>query len=232
MRKLIFIVSSLLLFLSLSSPRGFSQMSPGDSPEETAERLQLRIDSIKSLSFTFNQQTRGEMTGRPRKGSGRAIFYKGNSKSFMRWDYISPDKQVIVSDGNVFSMYFENLNQMIVTPAENFEKELTYSFFTGNGNLKKNFHILPPNQEYSGPIENSRVIKLVPIQPHPQVQDIHLWVTESSLIRRMTIRDHFGTLTILNFSDIQVDTLAEADKKTLQSIFSFTPPDDTEIIEQ
>jgi len=232
MDKLFFVFITLLIFLSLSSPQGFANANSVESPEQTAEKLQLRIDSMESLSFNFTQQTRGEMTGRPRKGSGKAIFYKKDGKNLMRWDYFSPDRQVIVSDGKVFSMYFEKLKQMIITPAENFQKELTYSFFAGNGSFRKNFHILPPDQEYSATIENSRVIKLVPIQSHPQVQDIHLWVTESSLIRRMTIRDHFGTLTILNFSDIQVNSLAGADKKTIESLFSFTPPDDIEIIEQ
>ena len=232
MDKIYFILTTLLLFLSLFSQQGSALAIPEESPQKTAERLQLRIDSMESLSFNFNQQTRGEMTGRPRKGSGKAIFYKKDGKNLMRWDYISPDRQVIVSDGRVFSMYFENLKQMIITPAKNFQKELTYSFFAGNGSFRKNFHILPPDQQFSETMENSRVIKLVPIQAHPQVQDIHLWVTESSLIRRMTIRDHFGTLTILNFSDIQVNSLVGADKKTIETLFSFTPPDDIEIIEQ
>ena len=150
----------------------------------------------------------------------------------MRWDYTSPDKQILVSDGVVFSMYFDNLKQMIVTPAENLDKDLTYSFFTGRGNLKNDFHILPPDEETGSNTEEFQIIKLIPKQPHSQVQDVHVWITESSLIRRMNIRDLFGTITVLNFSDIEVDKLIGTDEKTLQSLFSFIPPEDTEIIEQ
>ncbi len=228
---------SLLFFAFLSSLILFSlyasaEVNSSESPEDTAARVQLRIDKMHSLSFNFHQQTKGEMTGRPRKGSGKAVFFKNDTSSRMRWDYTSPDKQILVSDGVVFSMYFDNLKQMIVTPAENLDKDLTYSFFTGRGNLKNDFHILPPDEETGSNTEEFQIIKLIPKQPHSQVQDVHVWITESSLIRRMNIRDLFGTITVLNFSDIEVDKLIGTDEKTLQSLFSFIPPEDTEIIEQ
>lgn len=222
----------LFFLLLLSPPQTSAEIAPGETPENTAKRLQQKIDSIQSLAFNFYQQTRGEMTGRPKKGSGKAVFFKKDGVSRMRWDYSSPDKQVLVSDGTVFSMYFDSLKQMLVSPAESLDNDLTYSFFTGKGNLTKDFQILPPNEEIGVNTAEVEIIKLVPIQDHSQIQDLHVWVTQSSLIRRMNIRDHFGTETVLNFSDIQVDTLVGTDEKTLQTIFSFIPPDDTEIIEQ
>jgi len=232
MYKLFLLVITLLSSLIIFPLQPSAKIDPTESPEDTATRVQLRIDKIQSLSFNFYQQTRGEMTGRPRKGSGKAIFFKKDGNSRMRWDYSSPDKQVLISDGAVFSMYFDDLKQMIVTPAENIKNDLTYSVFTGRGNLKNDFHILPPDGETGNNNEEFQVIKLVPKEPHSQVQDIHVWITESSLIRRMSIRDLFGTITVLNFSDIQVDSLVGTDEKTLQSLFSFIPPEDTEIIEQ
>jgi outer membrane lipoprotein carrier protein len=232
MHKLFLLFITLLSSLIIFSLQASAKINTDESPEDTAARTQLRIDEIQSLSFNFYQQTRGELTGRPRKGSGKAVFFKKDGNSRMRWDYSNPDKQVLVSDGSVFSMYFDDLKQMIVTPAENIENDLTYSFFTGRGNLKNDFHILPPDEEAGTNTEEFKIIKLVPKQPHSQVQDIHVWITEASLIRRMNIRDLFGTITVLNFSDIQVDSLVGADEKTLQSLFSFIPPKDTEIIEQ
>lgn len=232
MHKLFLLLITLLSSLIIFSLQASAKINTDESPKDTAARIQLRIDEIQSLSFNFYQQTRGELTGRPRKGSGKAIFFKKDGNSRMRWDYNNPDKQVLVSDGSVFSMYFDDLKQMIVTPAKNIENDLTYSFFTGRGNLKNDFHILPPDEETGTNKEEFKIIKLVPKQPHSQVQDIHVWITEASLIRRMNIRDLFGTITVLNFSDIQVDSLVGADEKTLQSLFSFIPPKDTEIIEQ
>ena len=207
--------------------------SKTEYPEDIAERLQARYDNIQSLSFNFTQDTSGEMTGRPRRGSGRAVFVKMNGQSYMRWDYTSPDKQVLVSDGKIFSMYFANLQQMIVSPAESLDADLTYSFFTGRGILKRDFHIRPPDEEFQTESETDfKVIKLIPKKAQSQVQDIHLWVTPDSLIRRINIRDHFGTVTILNFSDIKVDGLVGEDPEKLLPFFSFVPPEGTEIIRQ
>lgn len=204
-----------------------------ETPEQVALRLQARYDKIKSLTFNFSQETSGEMTGRPRKGSGKAAFLKLGDKSYMRWDYVSPDIQVLTSDGEKFSMYFANLHQMIISPAKALDSDLTYSFFTGRGVLTRDFYIRPANEEYQ-PDEKSgiKVIKLIPKTSQSQVQDIHLWVTPESLIRRITIRDYFDTLTVLNLSSIKLDSLIGEDPKKLLSFFSFVPPEGTEIIRQ
>lgn len=202
-------------------------------PEDIAQRLQARYDKITSLTFNFTQNSSGDMTGRPRKGSGRASFVKLDGKRYMRWDYSIPDKQVLVSDGKIFSMYFAELQQMIISPADTLEADLTYSFFTGKGTLKNDFHIRPANEEFQG--ENNaefQVIKLIPKTAQSQVQDIHLWVTPDSLIRRISIRDHFDTLTVLNLSDIEIDSLIGKNPRELLSFFSFVPPEGTEIIRQ
>lgn len=201
--------------------------------EDIANRLQARYDNITSLTFNFTQNSSGDMTGRPRQGSGRAAFVKLDGKRYMRWDYTSPDRQVLVSDGELFSMYFAELQQMIISPAETLEADLTYSFFTGKSTLKNDFHIRPADEEFQG--ENNagfQVIQLIPKTAQSQVQDIHLWVTPDSLIRRISIRDHFDTLTVLNLIDIEIDGLIGKSPQELLSFFSFVPPEGTEIIRQ
>jgi outer membrane lipoprotein carrier protein len=236
MNRLPFLV--LILALALFSPPPPALSTPDSSgellyPEEIAARLQARYDAMGSLAFNFYQETQGEMTGRPRRGSGRAVFYKADGIGRMRWDYSSPDLQVLVSDGKFFRMYFAELRQMIVSPAENLDSELTYAFFTGKGSLARDFHIRPADEDFqTGDEALFRVIKLIPKVPQAQVQDVHLWVTTDSLIRRFGIRDHFGTLTVLNLSDIEVDSLQHLSEKERSSLFSFTPPPETEIIEQ
>jgi len=203
-------------------------------PEAIAARLQTKYDQMTSLSFTFSQQSQGQVSGRPRTGSGTAIFYKTDKTSRMRWDYTAPDRQVLISDGKTFSMYFADLKQMIITPAEALDSDLTYTFFSGRGRIDEKFYILPPDpelmQETAG-TNQPKVIKLVPREPQSQVQAIHLWVSSDSLIRRIEIKDHFDTVTLLNLSNIEVDTLTGKDSR-LKELFSFTPPEDTEIIRQ
>jgi outer membrane lipoprotein carrier protein len=122
---------------------------------------------------------------------------------------------------------------MIVSPADTLDADLTYSFFTGKGILTRDFQILPADKALQPESRAEfQVIKLIPKKPQSQVQDIHLWVTPESLIRRINIQDHFGTITVLNFSDIVVDDLIEKDPRDLLSFFSFVPPEGTEIIKQ
>lgn len=218
------------LLLPLTAAHG---QPPPEDPEDIARRLQSRYDKIGSITFNFTQNTSGDMAGRARKGTGKAAFVKLQDNSYMRWDYTTPDHQVLVSDGKTFSMYFANLQQMIVSPAETLDADLTYSFFTGKGLLTRDFHIRPADEELQ-PEDKAdfQVIKLIPQKPQSQVQDIHLWVTPDSLIRRISIQDHFGTITVLNFTDIVVDSLSGKDPGELLSFFSFVPPEGTEIIRQ
>lgn len=223
----------LLLMLSLAVSPVLAADNPVEYPEDVAARLQRRYDAMQSLTFNFYQDIRGEMSGRPRQGSGRAVFYKSDGKARMRWDYTHPDRQVLISDGETFSMYVENQQQLIVTPAENLDADLTYAFFTGKGLLQRDFHIRPANEDEQPEDEAEfKVIKLIPKTPQSQVQDIHLWVTPESLIRRIKIQDHFGTITVLNLSDIETNTLAGRSPSEIDRIFAFTPPEGTEIIRQ
>ena len=167
-------------------------------PEKIADRLQARYDKIASLSFNFIQNTSGEMTGRPRRGSGKAAFVKLGGKSYMRWDYTSPDKQVLTNDGETFSMYFAKLQQMIVSPADTLDADLTYSFFTGKGVLKKDFHIRPADEEFQS--ENSAAFKVIKLIPqncpvpgsgHPSVGDARLTDPPNKYPRPVRHRNSF-----------------------------------------
>ncbi len=228
----------LFLLLSLSPISALAE----ESPEDTASRLQKRYDELHSLSFDFVQNTRGQLSGRPKKGRGQAFFVKSIKDDteavqpgMMRWNYSDPDQQVLVSDGETFSMYFAALKQIIVSSAESLRQYLTYSFFTGSGNLLQDFKILEPAQKEGTILETqsqTTVIKLIPKARQSQVASIHLWITEDSLIRRIEILDHFDTLTILNFSNIMVNTLSPDDAPLMQRLFTFTPPDGTETIYQ
>jgi len=227
-----FFSSCLLLFFLFFSG---SAIAKKESPEAVAIRLQSRYDTMASLTFDFIQSTRGQLSGRPKKGRGQAFFVKDTNKKEitgkMRWNYSSPDRQVLVSDGVNFSMYFESLQQMIVSSAKTLQRDLTYSFFTGSGNLLQDFTILPPDTRGDNSLQTV-VIKMIPNAKQSQVAAIHLWVTKESLIRRIEILDQFDTLTVLNFSNLKVNTLDTTNMDLMLKLFSFTPPEGTEIIHQ
>jgi outer membrane lipoprotein carrier protein len=214
---------------------GGSSSSNKPSPAQLASRLQEYYQKITSLSFSFTQKTSGQMSGRQKSGKGNGILAKTAQGPRVRWNYTTPDRQVLISDGQTISMYFEKLNQMIITPVDTAQIDFLFALFTGTNPLADTFHLLPPHeggsQEITGSHDSLNTLQLAPKQPESQIKQIQLWIDEELLIRRIELIDFFDTRTILDFSDITINPL-DARDAAVASIFSFTPPEGTEIIKQ
>ena len=129
-------------------------------------------------------------------------------------------------------MYFEKSRQMIVSSAKEYlQSDVTYSFFAGTGDILKDFNVTEP--DFINNTDDSFLIKLTPKSSHPQVSSIHAWIAHGSfLIIHLQIVDHFETVTDLFFDNIQIDADHYGSREIKDNLFFFTPPADTEIIEQ
>ncbi|MBU0728380.1 MAG: outer membrane lipoprotein carrier protein LolA [Proteobacteria bacterium] len=204
-------------------------------PLEIAGSLQKAYEKTRSISADFDQKTTVTMTGRDRHGAGKLVILKPGQ---MRWDYLTPDKQVIICDGETITMYFEKNRQLIAGSAREYiSSDVTYSFFTGTGDIIRDFEVSAPDEDILTlesshgidqkilPADDTYVIKLIPRKPHPQVDYIHAWVQKDSfLISRLQIVDLFGSITDLTFTHIKTNIPVDA------GYFNFAPPPDTEII--
>ena len=152
----------------------------------------------------------------------------------MRWNYLAPDRQVIISDGDKLNMYFENLNQMIIAPADQLQQDVTYSFFTGAKDIEDEFIVSEGGdiQEGVTDVTGYDVIRLEPRSTTSQVKDIRLWVKDQKNIQRIEIVDNFETETVINISNIEENSLTREGKLINKELFNFTPPAGTEIIHQ
>lgn len=217
----------LLLLCFLSIPVLVSAQTM--EPFAVAQKLQDTYENASNLVTDFSQTTAMKLSSRIRQASGTMIF---NKPGRMRWDYITPDYQVLISDGEVISMYFEKSKQMIISSAKDYLKsDVTYSFFAGTGDILKDFNIVEP--DFTNNQENSHLIKLIPKSTHPHVSSIHVWVTYNTfLIQHLQIVDHFDTVTDLIFNNIQINSDHYGTKEIKEDLFFFSPPADTEIIEQ
>ena len=196
---------------------------------EIAQKLQYTYEKASNLVADFNQTTSTKSSQRVRKGSGSMIFLKPGR---MRWDYITPDHQVLASDGESISMYFEKSNQMIISDARDYlQSDVTYSFFAGTGDILKDFDISEPDFENVN--DNSHLIKMIPKSMHPQVSFIHAWINDQTfLLEHLRIVDHFDTVTDLFFNSVQINSNSYGGQEITKNLFSFTPPANTEIIKQ
>lgn len=221
MKQLFFTVIYLLVGLLLLPATG---QSASLTPVQIAEKIQATYEKTASFKADFLQTSSiSSMEHRQRKGSGTMVIQK---PGLLRWDYTSPEKQVLVSDGEMFSLYFAVENQMIVTPAKEYLREdVTYNFFSGKGNLLNDFEVIAvmPDQEKQG----SLAIKLIPKKTHAQVETMNVWVDEGTfLVNRLEIMDHLGSVTNLLLFNTVVNSPMPED------FFQFSPPEGTEIIEQ
>jgi outer membrane lipoprotein carrier protein len=203
-------------------------------PLEIAVNLSEHLGQLSSLSFTFTQQTMDQISGRTKQASGHAYFVKNQNNTRMRWNYQAPDRQVIISDGKELVMYFENLNQMIIAPADTLQQDVTYSFFTGAKNIEDEFIVSEGGEIVEGSLDSPLydVIRLEPRSTESQVQNIRLWIMALKHIQRIEIVDNFETKTIINISNIEENSITGEDVPQLKDLFSFTPPPGTEIIRQ
>ncbi|OKY75590.1 MAG: hypothetical protein BM485_07625 [Desulfobulbaceae bacterium DB1] len=219
MKKMLLLLQMLLILF-------FSVVGHCDdlTPTAVATKIQEKYERTNAFKADFLQTSNiSGMQHRERQGSGTMAIQK---PALLRWDYSSPDIQVLVSDGENFSLYFASEKQMIVTPAKEYlQEDVTYSFFSGTGNLLRDFDVTDAPGFLDQ--EGSHVIALKPKNPHPQVEIMYVWVDKDTfLINHLQIQDHLGSLTDLVFFNPVVD------KPFPVEHFHFTPPEGTEIIRQ
>ncbi len=191
------------------------------TPLELAQKLQARYEETKTMTADFKQSTSVPMSTRKRLGAGKVVISKPGR---IRWDYLTPDRQVLISDGKKVSMYVADSAQIVVQPVSQYiNSDVTYAFFAGTGNIVRDFKVLPPERQGDASL---KAVKLVPKTAHPQVDYLHIWIDENFMVRRLEIVDHFGSITDLAFSNIS------RNEPVSPEVFVFTPPLGTEIIEQ
>jgi len=236
----IFVVAGLVLLSFLPGRSVRAADEPG-FPEKKALELQKLYGNLTSLTFDFEQVTR--TGGRERTGIGNAVFYKTSTtpgtgqendkrpKSVMRWNYSEPESQTIINDGETLSIYTASDRQLIKTPAREIEADITYAFFAGTRNLLDDFAPgTPDNGFVYSTAEPLQTLLLVPRKPHNQIRDVQVWFDTGNIIRHMVIRDHFDSVTELNFDHIELNSLPPGDPDEIKKITTLTVPPGTEII--
>lgn len=223
------LIFSLLFLLSLFCPLQASAVDPPPSPDRMALELQELYGNLSSLAFDFEQVTR--TGGRERIGRGDAVFYKTKGRSVMRWNYTEPDRQVIINDGTTLSIYTESDHQLIRTPAAEIESDITYAFFAGTRSLLDDFTAQIPDSDFTfSTAEPMQTLLLTPRKPHNQIRDIQVWFDAGNIIRYMMIRDHFDSVTELNFNHIKLNSLPPDDPAEITKITTLEIPPETEVI--
>lgn len=236
----IFFVFLVLLFACGTTPSSMFAESPKEFADKI-ERLQTKYQHLRSLEFNFSQSTL--TNGRIKQGSGNAFFYRpaaqpgGSSQAasgIMRWNYTEPLVQTIINDGKELSIYTPQDKQLIVTPSQDIESDITYAIFAGTRSLLDEFETAPPDKLFvlNNPPTGFEAVLLTPRKPHPQVKRIQIWLGGDMTIHRVLMEDHFGSLTELTFNQVRFNTLSTGETQQLKSLLKLDLAPGTETIRQ
>lgn len=228
------VLSLVLLFPFITQ----AAVQPGQRQlKASVDQLQTTYQQLHSLQFDFAQVT--DTQGRIKEGRGHATFYRSGSSGsaktgVMRWDYEEPAPQIILNNGRELSIYTPQDKQLIITPIQDLDSDITYALFTGSKKLADEFDATDPDPVFyiNTPPSELQAIQLIPRQPHPQIKRMQIWLDKQSRLHRLLMEDHFGALTELDFSLIRFNALPAKDPKQEQLLLQLDLAPGTEIVRQ
>lgn len=199
-----------------SPPHG-QGVAPARGPalEDVVAGLEGTYARLADLRADFVQNAFNKSLGQTIKAEGTVYLKKGGK---MRWEYRTPSRQQIVSDGKSLWIYTPELNQVNVAEAPRALAGPAGSFLAGLGRLREEFSI-----RFLNPLkvdEDGRpVLDLRPKAPTPVLTRLIVSVDPREyLVRKAVVSDQFDNTVTMSFTKVIVNgNLGDA-------LFAFTPP--------
>jgi chaperone LolA len=185
------------------------------------DQLKTFVSTVKSAKGEFVQ--RQVKTGKD--GAVRVTGTSSGTFTFARpgkfsWQYTKPYEQLLQADGQTLVIYDKDLNQVTERKLDNALGSSPAAILFGSNDLEKNF-ILKEGAVKDG-IE---WLELTPKSKDTQFERIAIGFKSGGL-EGMELRDAFGNVTLLTFSDIQKNPSLSANQ------FRFQVPKGADVLKQ
>ncbi len=140
----------------------------------------------------------------------------------MRWEYQTPEKQTIITDGKRLWIYRPELNQVMIGEAPAYLGDGKGASFISNINLiREKFSLIMDKGEG----EPDYIINLLPINKIPEVTFIKLRISKNKFeMRGITTYNPYGDETRIELSEFSFN------QNLKDSLFRFEVPQGTDII--
>jgi outer membrane lipoprotein carrier protein len=185
-------------------------LSFAEDATEVVSKLQSKYESIKSIKADFTQEVSSKTM--PAMTSEGKVWLKKPGR--MRWEYKTPAKDLIVSDGKTIWLFQPDLNQVIEKTAASSASAMATDFLSGIGNIEKEFIVVLSAAEGA-----NHVLTLTPKQEQASLKKLTLEVgKKSSLVEKTVITDHYGNKTSVTFKNIKLNSSVK------DSLFKYTAP--------
>jgi outer membrane lipoprotein carrier protein len=206
-----------LLVLLLALPAcATAAVSTAPTLDEAVQRLETTYQGLRDLKADFRQTAVNRTMNQTTEAKG-TLYLKKPGK--LRWEFVTPTPQEIVSDGQKLWVYTPALKQVNVTAAPQALAGPAGSFLQGLGQLREQFEVRFLNPAQPADAEGLVVLNLTPKTPQPLLARLVLSVDPRSwLVRKAVLYDELGNEVRLAFLDVAVNAGLP------DRLFVFTPP--------
>lgn len=193
----------------------------GLSAAQVVANMQAFYDRTTDFEADFQQRSRNRLAGTERQLNGHVRFRRGGR---MRWDYASPQGDVIVSDGTRLWAYEAAAHQAVQSTLQQSQLPSALAFLMGTGRLENDFTfrlMAPSEANYPG----GHVLEARPRTPNASFDRILFYVEGRNFqVAKTTVIDAQG-----NFNSF-VFTAPRVNMNTPETVFRWTPPAGTQIV--
>jgi outer membrane lipoprotein carrier protein len=213
-----FFFSRAVLGQDSSQRLNFTPNVSGLSLDAIIKKVESRY-AVSGFSAFFFQASTIKAMEITDSASGKAFFKRPDK---MRWEYETPDRQTIITNGHTLWIYRPEDNQVMVGKAPSFfEDGKGFSFLSDMESVKKKFYIFLEDKDE----DDTHVLKLLPKEKTFDVSVIYLFVsTKTFEVVKIVTYNSYEDETRIEFKDIQFK------QKLDESLFNFNIPQGIEIL--
>jgi len=209
------IAIALALLLALALP--VTAQSP--TLDDVIRGVEAAYGKMTDLRGEFTQSALNKSLNQTIDAKGVVYLKKGGK---LRWEYVEPTRQEIVSDGKTIWVHTPQLNQVNTGAAPEALAGPAGSFLSGLGKLRQHFNVRFLNPAQAKDADGNVVLDLTPKQPLPTLARLVLSLDASSYdVRKAVVYDQFDNTVTMTFTKVAVNT-GLPDK-----LFVFTAPKGT-----
>lgn len=179
--------------------------------------LKAFVEQVQTFRADFSQTLLDRNLRVIQKASGSMMFERPGK---FRWVYEQPHQQLIVGDGERVWFYDQDLEQVTVRQLDLALGSTPAALLAGHNAIERDFDLLEIDA-LEGPLE---WLEAVPKSRESAFELIRLGFSPDGMLREMVLRDSFGQVTWLIFSQAEHNPVLAPD------LFQFTPPPGADVI--
>jgi outer membrane lipoprotein carrier protein len=205
-------LSRVLIVVVLLAAQGLVAAAPGPGRQALDEFL----EGLSTLQAKFEQSVLD--TENATSGLMHGLFLLDRPGRF-RWDYVSPQKQVILADGRDVWIIEEDLKQVTRHYQKWALKGTPAAFLTMDETVETDFEIIEIGERLG-----MQWLELIPRDPESDLNRILLAFVDKEL-RHMELNDKFGQISRFRFFEVQRNLPIDP------SLFVYQGQDDWDVLQ-